>query len=58
MSFFGGDIIIRDLSTGMSWSFTPIAAGYADAYARIMAITQSGHMVGGDVDRVYSFFGV
>lgn len=52
-----GDIIIRDETMGQSWSFTPTKAGYAQAAARIEAITQQGHKVGGDVARVLSYTG-
>ena len=52
-----GDIIIKDLSTGQSWAFTPIREGYYAAAAKIDEITQKGHKVGGDVGRVRAFTG-
>lgn len=50
-------IIIEDLTMGRSWSFVAIKEGYAQAYAKIVEITQSGHKVGGDVGKVMAYMG-
>ena len=52
-----GDIVIKDLTMGQSWAFTPTSAGYYAAAAKIEEITQQGHRVGGDVGRVRSYTG-
>ena len=52
-----GNIIIRDESTGQSWSFVPTREGYYMAAAKIDEIVQKGHHVGGDIGRVRSFTG-
>ena len=50
-----GNIIIRDESTGQSWSFVPTREGYYEASAKIDEIIQKGHRVGGDVGRVRDY---
>ena len=52
-----GDIVIKDLTMGQSWTFTPTNAGYYAAAAKIEEIIQQGHRVGGDVGRVRSYTG-
>lgn len=48
-------IIIKNLSTGESKSFTPTREGYMAAYAYIQSIIEAGHRAGGDVSRVYNY---
>lgn len=50
-------IIIIDETMGESFAFVAIKSGYAAAYAKIQEIIGLGHKVGGDVARVYGFFG-
>ena len=50
-------LIIIDETMGRSWSFVATPQGYADAYARIQAITGQGHKVGGDVAKVMGYMG-
>ena len=50
-------LIIRDITMGRSYTFSTDKAGYAQALAQIDAITAQGHQVGGDVSKVYAFFG-
>lgn len=52
-----GNIIIKDITMGQSWSFTPTREGYYSASAKIEEITQQGHQVGGDVGRVKAYTG-
>ncbi len=52
-----GDIIIKDLTMGESYSFSPTREGYFQARAKIDEILQKGHRVGGDVGRVTSYTG-
>ena len=52
-----GDIIISDETMGQSFAYTPTAAGYFAAAAKIDEITQLEHKVGGDVGRVRAFTG-
>ena len=42
------DLIIRDANTGESRTFTPTAAGYAEADAYKRTILESGHCVSDD----------
>ena len=48
-------IIIIDETMGRSWSFVATREGYYQAYARIKAIEQQGHRVGGDVGKVMAY---
>lgn len=48
-------IIIKDETMGESYSFVATKEGYYDAYARIRAIIDLGHKVGGDVAKVYAY---
>ncbi len=52
-----GDIIIKDITMGTSYCFTPTKEGYFAARAKIDEIIQQGHRVGGDVGRVTSYTG-
>ena len=52
-----GDIIIKDVTMGTSYSFTPTREGYFAAKAKIDEIIQKGHEVGGDIGRVRSYTG-
>ena len=52
-----GNIIIKDVTMGRSWSFVPTPEGYFAAAAKIDEIKQQGHLVGGDIGRVKSYTG-
>jgi len=52
-----GDIIIKDITMGTSYRFTPTKEGYYAAKAKIDEIIQKGHRAGGDIGRVTSFTG-
>ena len=52
-----GDIVIKDLSMGTSWVFTPTREGYCAAATKIDEIIQQGHRAGGDIGRVRSYTG-
>ena len=51
-------MIIKDETMGTSRYFPTSKEGYADALAYIKSIVGQGHVAGGDVYKVYSFFGI